>query len=146
MMDEWNIGVDTVEVARFRRSDYFRSKRFYERTFTPREIQHCLSFGDPAPHFAANFAAKEAVYKAISKFQDVRLNWVEILRDKVGAPYVNIVLDPRKAKDKSREKNLPFEIKISLSHSALHAVAFAIVGYSGSAMISSDLRTESGVL
>lgn len=129
-MKGWNIGVDIVDVARFRRLDFLTSKRFYERVFTPREIEHCLSFDDPAPHFAANYAAKEAVYKAANKFYDAKLNEIEILRDRTGAPRVNLVFN-HKAKAKHQTgKNPPFEIKVSLSHSALHAVAFAVVSRS----------------
>ena len=80
-MSEWNIGVDIVDVARFRRLDYSSSKRFYERVFTPKEIKYCLSYEDSAPHFAATFAAKEAVYKAMNKICEVKLIEIEVLRD-----------------------------------------------------------------
>jgi len=146
-MNEWNIGVDIVDVARFRQLDYFSGKRFHERVFTSREIEHCLSFRDPAPHFAANFAAKEAVYKAVNRFYDVKLNEIEVLRDKAGAPYVNLRLNHKEvAKCKSSEMNLPFEIKVSLSHSALYAVAFAVVIYPRRAMRKFKLCIENGVL
>ena len=136
-MKEWNIGVDIVDVDRFRRLDYFSGKRFYERVFTSREIEHCLSFKDPASHFAANFAAKEAVYKALNKFYDVKLNEIEVLRDKAGAPYINLRLN---------HMHLPLEIKVSLSHSALHAIAFAVMSYPKSAIMNFELHMENGVL
>ena len=60
-MNEWNIGVDIVEIARFQQLDYSSNKQFYKRVFTLNEIKYCLSFSSPAPHFAANFAGKEAV-------------------------------------------------------------------------------------
>ena len=127
-MNEWNIGVDAVEVARFKLLDYPNHKQFYERVFTSKEIGYCLSFKTPAPHFAVNFAGKEAVYKAVNKFCDVKLRDIEILRDKDGAPHVNLHLnrqDPKK--NGSQETNLPFEVKVSLSHSSSYAVAFAVV-------------------
>lgn len=127
-MGEWNIGVDVVEVARFKWLDYPSHKRFYERVFTSREIEYCLSFKTPAPHFAVNFAGKEAVYKAVNRFCDVKLRDVEILRDKDGAPHVNLHLNRQDAtKNGSQEMNLPFEVKVSLSHSSSYAVAFAVV-------------------
>jgi holo-[acyl-carrier protein] synthase len=127
-MNEWNIGVDVVEVARFKWLDYPSHKRFYERVFTPREIEYCLSFKAPAPHFAGNFAGKEAVYKAVNRFCDVKLRDIEILRDEDGAPHVDLHLNRQDAtKNGSQEINLPFEVKVSLSHSFSYAVAFAVV-------------------
>jgi len=118
-MSEWNIGVDVVEIARFERLDYSSNKQFYMRIFTPNEIKYCLSFNSPAPHFAANFAGKEAVYKAVNRFCDVKLHRIEILRDKDGAPKVNLHLS-------HEEKTSPLNVKVSLSHSLSHAVAFAV--------------------
>ena len=118
-MSGWNIGVDVVEIARFERLDYSNNRHFYMRVFTPREIKYCLSFNNPAPHFAANFAGKEAVYKAVNRFCDVKLHRIEILRDTDGAPKVNLHLS-------HEEKTLPINVKVSLSHSLSHAVAFAV--------------------
>lgn len=126
-MNEWNIGVDAVEVARFKLLDYPNHKQFYERVFTSKEIEYCLSFKTPAPHFAMNFAGKEAVYKAINKFYNVKLRNIEILRDEDGTPHVNLHMNPHGAKNERQEPRLPLEVKVSLSHSSSHAVAFAIV-------------------
>ncbi len=118
-MSEWNIGVDVVEIARFERLNYSSNTQFYRRVFTPKEIKYCLSFNSPAPHFAVNFAGKEAVYKAVNRFCNVKLHSIEILRDKDGAPKVNLHLS-------HGEKTLPLNVKVSLSHSLSHAVAFAV--------------------
>ena len=126
-MNKWNIGVDVADVARFRRWSYHEKKNFYRRIFTEKEIKHCLSSKDPAPHFAANFSAKEAVYKAVSGFFTVKLKEIEILRDSQGAPQVNLLNNPEEHRN---EAALPLDIKVSLSHSALHAVAFAVAHYS----------------
>ena len=134
-MSEWNIGVDIVEIARFERLDYSSNKQFYTRVFTPEEIKYCLSFNRPAPHFAANFAGKEAVYKAVNRFCDVELHTIEILRDKNGAPNVNLHL--------SREKKaLPLNVKVSLSHSLSHAVAFAVAYRPTKSSSSHNIKAE----
>ena len=117
-MSEWNIGVDVVEIARFKELDYPNYKHFYKRVFTSKEIEYCLSFKTPASHFAVNFAGKEAVYKAVNRFCDVKLRDIEILRDKDGAPRVNLHLN-------RQEVSLPFQVRVSLSHSSSYAVAFA---------------------
>ena len=108
-----------VEIARFQQLGYSSNKQFYKRMFTPKEIKYCLSFSNPAPHFAANFAGKEAVYKAVNMFCDVKLNNIEIVRDKTGAPKVNLQLS-------NKNKTCPLDVKVSLSHSLSHAVAFAV--------------------
>lgn len=119
LMGEWNIGVDIVEIARFQHLSYQSDKKFYTRVFTSNEIKYCLSFGNPESHFAANFAGKEAVYKAVNRFHDINLNNIEILRDKKGLPSVKLHLD--------EERNTEILIvKVSLSHSLSHAIAFAI--------------------
>lgn len=128
VLNKWNIGVDVADVSRFRRWSYHKKKNFYHRIFTEKEIKHCLSSKDPAPHFAANYSAKEAVYKAVSGFFDVKLKEIEILRDRQGAPHVNLLNNPEEHKN---EAALPLDIKVSLSHSTLHAVAFAVAHYSG---------------
>ena len=118
-MGKWNIGVDIIEIARFQQLHYQSNKQFYTRIFTPKEIGYCLSFSSPEPHFAANFAGKEAVYKAVSMFYDININKIEILRDEKASPIVNLHLDPK-------EKLEPLNVKVSLSHSFSHAIAFAI--------------------
>ena len=68
-------------------------------------------------HYAARFAGKEATFKAISKYLDDKysVSWknIEILNDKQGRPYVNLIgVDLKKA-----------DIDISLSHLKEYAVA-----------------------
>lgn len=59
------VGVDIVNVARIR-GIMERHPEFARRVFTPAEIVYCERFSDPARHFAARFAAKEAAFKALS--------------------------------------------------------------------------------
>jgi holo-[acyl-carrier protein] synthase len=124
LKNEWNVGVDLVEIARFQQLQYQNNKQFYMRLFTPNEIRYCLSFSNPEPHFAANFAGKEAVYKAVNMFCDVNLDNIEIIRDKKGSPIVNLHLS-------SKEDAEPLKVKVSLSHSLSHAIAFAVAFRSG---------------
>ena len=118
-MNEWNIGVDIVEIARFQKLDYSSNKQFYKRIFTPNEIKYCLSFNSPAPHFATNFAGKEAVFKAVNMFYNVKLHNIEILRETNGSPYVNIHFS-------HEETIVPLQVKVSLSQSLSCAIAFAV--------------------
>ena len=58
------LGIDVEEVERFGR--LIKNKRFLSRVFTPHEIAYCRSKKNTAQHFAVRFAAKEAVWKALS--------------------------------------------------------------------------------
>lgn len=73
------IGVDAVDVERFRRS-LERTPTMRTRLFTPAELAYVAPKADPVPSLAARFAAREAVMKALGVglgafgFHDV---WVE---------------------------------------------------------------------
>jgi holo-[acyl-carrier protein] synthase len=58
------VGVDLIEIARIRRA-LDRYPSFRERCFTDAERAYCESRPNPAQHYAARFAGKEAVGKAI---------------------------------------------------------------------------------
>src|SRR5690242_12615461 len=58
------LGVDIEEVKRFK--SLVRNRRFLSRVFTPQEILYCSRKRHQPQHFAVRFAAKEAVWKALS--------------------------------------------------------------------------------
>lgn len=106
-----NVGVDIIDIDRFR--GVKREAPFIKRTYSPRELDYCYGYNDPAPHLAATFAGKEAVVKSIGTRHGTSLGSIEILRNDDGAPYVCV---------NGVESD---EIKVSLSHSRNHAVAVA---------------------
>ena len=112
------IGVDIVSVLRF--ENLSKSTLFLHRCFTPNEFEYCCSMPFPPQHFAARFAGKEAVIKAISGLGlTLNMNNIEITNDEIGRPMVTyLTKDPK-------FQNLRTDI--SLSHSDSSAVAFAIV-------------------
>ncbi len=69
------IGVDLIEIARIERA-LARREGFRERVFTEAERAYCESRPNPAQHYAARFAGKEAVGKALGC--GVRFTWREI--------------------------------------------------------------------
>lgn len=79
-------GVDLCEVDRMRRV-LARTPGFAARVFTDDEQAYCRARRDPAERFAARFAAKEAVLKAMGvglgacAFRDI-----EVVRAESGAP------------------------------------------------------------
>ncbi len=60
----FGLGIDVVEAARIRRL-LERLPRAYARLFSEQERAYCDGFADPWSRYAARFAAKEAVGKAL---------------------------------------------------------------------------------
>ncbi|MCK4593265.1 holo-ACP synthase, partial [bacterium] len=78
------IGLDLVEVERFRRGHREGGIEFTEEVFTPAEVRYCHSQARYWEHFAARFAAKEAVAKALGR--SLRWQEVEVRNDARGKP------------------------------------------------------------
>ena len=106
------IGLDIVEVKRIR-AVVRRSPAFLGRVFTPEEIAYCRAHKDPWPHFAARFAAKEAVWKALGS-AGVGLRDISVARSGSGKP--GALLKGRRIRG----------VKLSLSHGRDYAVAVAL--------------------
>jgi holo-[acyl-carrier protein] synthase len=69
------VGVDLIEIPRIARA-LERHPRFRERCFTEAERAYCDTKPNPPQHYAARFAGKEAVGKALGS--GVRFTWREI--------------------------------------------------------------------
>lgn len=114
------IGTDIIEIARIKRSIEQYQQRFLDRLFTSDEQAYCLSHKNPYPCFAARFAAKEAIAKALGTGIG-SLNWldIEICKNKQGKPFVK--LSP-KANDLFKFPQL----HLSISHCQEYATAYAV--------------------
>lgn len=85
------IGIDLVEVPRIQEMLEKHGQRFKERTFTAAEIAYCDGCAEPAMHYAARFAAKEAVAKALGTgiwADGVSWTDIEVLREASGKPVI----------------------------------------------------------
>ncbi len=116
------VGIDLVEIPRIKKAIDRYGDRFTSRVFTPWEIQYCLSKVNPELSFAARFAVKEAVFKAIGTGFAEGVKWtsVEVVNDRKGHPEVRLGLAITNVIGSKK-------IIISLSHTREHAVASAIL-------------------
>ena len=81
------IGLDATEIHRVRQAIDRFGDRFLRRVFTDGEIAYALKRRDPAPHFAARFAAKEAAMKALGTgMRGVAFRELAIVRSPGGPP------------------------------------------------------------
>lgn len=117
-------GTDMIEINRVQKAIEELGEKFLQRIFTPKEIAYCESKRNVKyQHYAARFAAKEAVFKALSEnIKDkYKICWtqIEVENDITGRPMVHI--------EKIKEIEGIQNIDISLSHSKEYAVAMVVV-------------------
>jgi holo-[acyl-carrier protein] synthase len=114
------IGVDLIEIERVRQA-LERYPGFRDRCFTAAEQEYCDSRANPAQHYAARFAAKEAVGKALGS--GVFFTWREV--EIRGRPKPGVALSGR---TKAWADRLGAgAIDLSMSHSRDLATAVCLV-------------------
>jgi holo-[acyl-carrier protein] synthase len=118
------IGVDLIEIARIERA-LVRYPGFRERVFTPAERDYCDSRPHPAQHYAARFAGKEAVGKALGC--GVRFTWREIEIRGRPKPDVHLSGWTKGWADRVRAG----ELDLSMTHSRELAAAICVVSDDG---------------
>ena len=116
-------GTDIIEVKRIEDAIIKSNNKFLNEVFTDEEIEYCNSRGiSKYQHYAARFAAKEAIFKAAScmleKKSDLTWKDAKILNKPDGKPYV--ILNKNKIKQ-------DIDIDISLSHIKEYAIANCII-------------------
>ena len=121
-MNILDIGVDIVEIDRIKDA-INKNDRFLYKLFTEKEIDYFKSKNFRVETIAGNFAAKEAISKAIGTgIRKFKFSDIEILRNDLGKPIV-------KTYNNLNQICIDFnvlEIKVSISHSEKYAVANAI--------------------
>jgi holo-[acyl-carrier protein] synthase len=119
------LGVDLIEIERIRRA-LDRYPGFRERCFTDAERAYCDSKPNPPQHYAARFAGKEAVGKAIGV--GVHFTWREI--EIAGRPKPAVRLSGRTAAAAGRIGAGRIELSMTHSRDLAAAIAVAIPGCS----------------
>ncbi len=116
------IGIDITEVSRIE-SLAEQHEQFLARVYTEQEIAYCNRKKNKYQHFAARFAAKESVLKALGVGWSQEIKWtdIEVVNEPNGMPRINTYGAVKRLMDEKEVK----EILISLSHISHYAVASA---------------------
>jgi|TARA_B100001750_G_C15042871_1_gene367539 holo-[acyl-carrier protein] synthase len=112
-LENFGIGIDIVKIDRFSKKNYKKNKNFYKKIFTNSEIDYCLKFKDPYPHFAGKFGVKESVIKSVHDkitFQDVSSS------NSNNRPVVKL----------TRNMSKKYSFLVSITHEREYAVAVVI--------------------
>lgn len=116
-------GTDIIEIDRIKKSIERSGKTFLKLIYTPNEIEYCEGTRNAKYyHYAGRFAAKEAIYKAVSGLLEHRydISWqnAEIINDEWGNPKIKFIDVDIKGIE---------SIDISISHCKSYAVATVIL-------------------
>lgn len=117
-------GTDIIEIYRVKESIEDLGENFINKIYTKKEIEYCESKRNAKyQHYAARFAAKEAIFKAVSKLLNDKyeISWqnAEIINLEDGKPVVNLINTNINEKIE--------DIDISISHSKEYAVATVVL-------------------
>jgi holo-[acyl-carrier protein] synthase len=117
------VGLDLIEIARIKRT-LERYPGFVERVFTEAERAYCDSRPNPPQHYAARFAGKEAVGKALGFGVARAFAWRDV--EIAGRPKPTVRLSGR-VSSWAKSAGLSGPIDLSLTHSRELAAAVCVV-------------------
>jgi len=123
------IGTDIVDERRIQRSIERFGDRFMDRIFTAAERSAAGRRGQPSLYLAKRFAAKEAIYKALTGAGIAGMGWqdAEITNNPRGAPEVSLTGRCKTALETLTPEGYNAAINLSLSDEPPYAMAFVII-------------------
>ena len=118
------IVADITECLRIARLIERHGELFINRVYTAEEVRYCQSRRQSTQHFAARWAAKQAVLKAlgIGALQGMAWTDIEIRKASAGRPAVAV----RGAIKDIVERLGVAEVLVSMAHCRTHATAYAL--------------------
>lgn len=121
------IGVDIIEIERVRQAIQ-NNKNFLSKLFTERELDYFISRNMNSEVIAGNFAAKEAVSKALGTgIRGFSFKDIEILRNELGKPEVILHNGANLIGNKLVENNNSLRVHLSISHNNSSAIAYSVL-------------------
>lgn len=116
------IGVDLTPVSRMAQALARHPDKLEARLFTDGERQYCRARANAAQHFAARFAAKEALLKALSVPAGLSWHELEVVSGAGGAPTLVLRGEAQRAADRLGVRR----VHLSLTHADDQACAFVV--------------------
>ena len=118
------IGVDLISVERVQKAMERSGERFKNRVFTAAEQAYCDAMKMKYQHYAARFAAKEAVMKSFGIGWSKGVAWtdIEVINLASGQPTIKL---HGKLAEIGEEKKAS-AIHVTISHQSGYAIATAI--------------------
>ena len=117
----FKIGIDIIEISRIEKS--LKNIRFLEKFFGSEERKTLLKDGLDVQNIAGNFCAKEAFSKAIGTgIKDFSMKEVQILKNYLGAPYIELAGRAKFISEKLGFKNF----SVSITHTKTTAAAVVL--------------------
>ena len=125
------IGIDLVSIKQAQRLVNTWGDRFLNKVFTPAEVASGKARPDPASEFAAWFAAKEAVQKALGAgiFAGVNFKSIEVIAEPGLRPEIRLS-GPAQARAEQMNADA---VHLSLTHEEGYAAAMAVIENRGGA-------------
>jgi holo-[acyl-carrier protein] synthase len=123
-MEIIGIGTDIVECLRIGRMIEAHGEVFLRRVYTEREVRYCQARRRATEHFAAYWAAKEAVFKALGTAWRRDLSWTDIEVSPEVSGRLNVVLSGA-ARDLAQRLHVA-EVLLSACHCRAYATAYAL--------------------
>ena len=121
------IGVDIIEIERVRQAIQ-NNKNFLSKLYTEREIDYFISRNMNSEVIAGNFAAKEAVSKALGTgIRGFSFKDIEILRNELGKPEVILHSGANLIGNKLVGNNNSLRVHLSISHNNSSAIAYSVL-------------------
>jgi holo-[acyl-carrier protein] synthase len=130
------IGLDVVPIERMQRMLDRYGERIQERLFSPGEREFCARRGHPAQHFAARFAAKEGVLKALGAPAGLSWHEMEVRVEASGEPRLCLHGQARLVATARGVRSA----HLSLTHAG--GIAAAVVVLEGEPPIANEERTS----
>jgi holo-[acyl-carrier protein] synthase len=118
------IGTDVTECLRIARMIERHGELFIDRVYTAAEVRYCQSHRQSTQHFAARWAAKEAVLKALGIGKRRGVAWTDIEIRKTPAGRTSVAV--RGAVKDVVERLGVGEVLVSIAHCRTHATAYAM--------------------
>ena len=117
------LGADLIEVERVRGVLERQGQRFLEKVFTEEERAYCGGMAHPHKHYAARFAAKEAVSKCFTTGIGAHLGWraVSVYHGERHEPLVHLDAQGQALLAQVGATH----VLLTLSHTETHALAVA---------------------